>query len=132
RGKPGPIPPPFSPTFAPADCPTFELPGLPPDLVPDLPRSCGHVTVPLDHGDPARGTIEIATALLPATEPGPGADTEPILLLGGGPGEKTVAPFSFLASITGVPYTELRRTRDLVVIDQRGVGASRPALDCPE
>jgi pimeloyl-ACP methyl ester carboxylesterase len=71
-------------------------------------------------------------AVLPATEPGPAAATEPLLFLGGGPGEKTMAVMAFVAAVPGTLYAELRRTRDLVVLDQRGVGASRPALDCPE
>jgi pimeloyl-ACP methyl ester carboxylesterase len=88
--------------------------------------TCATVTVPLRHDDPAAGTIELAVAVLPGRH----ADEfdHPTLLLGGGPGEAMVEPFltSFglrMAYDVGP---------DLIVLDQRGVGLSDPALDCPE
>jgi pimeloyl-ACP methyl ester carboxylesterase len=88
--------------------------------------TCATVTVPLRHDDPAAGTIDLAVAVLPGRQ----ADefVAPSLLLGGGPGGAMVEPF----------LTSLGRRMaydvgpDLIVLDQRGVGLSEPALDCPE
>jgi len=55
---------------------------------------------------------------------------DPIVYLAGGPGEKVLGPtlrqIKRPQAFTGV------RDRDLVLFDQRGVGFSRPALECPE
>jgi pimeloyl-ACP methyl ester carboxylesterase len=88
--------------------------------------TCATVTVPLRHDDPAAGTIELAVAVLPGRH----ADEfeHPTLLLGGGPGGAMVEPF--LTSL-GVRMA-YDVGPDLIVVDQRGVGLSEPALDCPE
>lgn len=95
---------------------------------------CGTVAVPLDYSDPTAKTIDIAVAVYP-TQPdpdaGPGAKPakaapDPVFFLGGGPGQKTLASPGAISSIAPVLLQ-----REVVVIDQRGVGESRPALDCP-
>jgi pimeloyl-ACP methyl ester carboxylesterase len=54
-------------------------------------------------------------------------------MLAGGPGELLVAPvLEGLASGRAALNPSLYATRDFVLVDQRGVGASRPSLDCPE
>ena len=112
---------PTSGEFTEGTCPVETDPGV--------TITCGTVAVPLDHADPAAGTIGIAVAILPAADPSAGGT--PIILLGGGPGEHTVAPL--VQSLTPeVPFFQLAATRDVVIIDQRGVGASVPALECPE
>lgn len=87
---------------------------------------CGMVEVPLDHDDPDGDTIELATVVFPGSDPE--ADGSPVLLLGGGPGEALVE--------TAVTNQLLREFYDagpdLIVVDQRGVGSSVPALTCPE
>ncbi len=58
---------------------------------------------------------------------------DPVVLIGGGPGaigyiEPRYAEI-WRGKFKDLPWLE---GRDLVVYDQRGVGAARPALDCPE
>ncbi|MFQ5859912.1 MAG: alpha/beta fold hydrolase, partial [Anaerolineae bacterium] len=53
---------------------------------------------------------------------------DPVLLLAGGPGEKTVANAPALAPV----LAPIHPNRDLIFFDQRGVGLSEPALECPE
>jgi pimeloyl-ACP methyl ester carboxylesterase len=114
---------PFTPTFSEADCPV----ALPPDVAGGV--HCGLVTVPLEHDDPSGPTIELATATFPASDPQGGP---PILMLAGGPGERLVQPvLEGLTAGAGL-NPALHATRDFVLLDQRGVGASRPALECPE
>lgn len=95
---------------------------------------CGMVRLPSHHDRPQVATVDVAVAVIPARRP---ADRPPLLLLAGGPGEKLVRPA--LAGMVGglaadVPsgLLALATERDLVLVDQRGAGASRPALECPE
>ncbi len=71
---------------------------------------------------PSGRRIRIFAAVLPANTLTPKAD--PLLILAGGPGQaaSTLAPFASRLN-------EMRRTRDVVLIDQRGTGRSTP-LDC--
>lgn len=90
---------------------------------------CGTVAVPLDYEDPGGDTIDIAVVLFPATPEG-GAEplADPVILLGGGPGQKSVASAGTIVA----PIAPVLRERDIVVFDQRGVGESTPALECPQ
>jgi pimeloyl-ACP methyl ester carboxylesterase len=101
-----------------ADCFGIESTGLEDDEV-----ACGMVTVPLDHADPDGDTIELAVATLE----GDGRYDEPVLILGGGPGQATVE-----ATLTEPVLRQLYAAdgRDIVLLDQRGVGASIPELRC--
>ncbi len=83
---------------------------------------CGELEVPENRAQPGGRTIRIFAAVLPANTLTPKED--PLLILAGGPGQAA----SSLASFAG-RLTELRRTRDIVLIDQRGTGRSSP-LDC--
>jgi hypothetical protein len=103
------------------ECFGVDLGGLDPQAV-----RCGTVTVPLHHEDPGAGTIELAVAVLA------GGDADrfdhPTLLLGGGPGMPMVE--TLLTSLRHRIAYDIGP--DLIVLDQRGVGLSTPALDCPE
>src|SRR5262245_21166304 len=82
---------------------------------------CGMVKEPYDRAKPDGLKIEIFAALLPANTITPKHD--PLVILAGGPGQaaSTLAPFASRLA-------ELRRTRDVVLIDQRGTGRSSPLL----
>ncbi len=92
--------------------------------LPNLPSlaQCGELTVPEDRRKPEGRSIRIFAAVLPANTLTPKGD--PLLILAGGPGQaaSTLAPFVSRLN-------EVRRTRDIVLIDQRGTGRSTP-LDC--
>ncbi len=115
--------PDFTPTYATADCPV----PLPAPVAVGV--ECGYVTVPAQWDDPDGGTIELAVARFAATEP---SDDAPLVMLAGGPGELLVTPVLSSLALTGGLNPDLHRERDFVLVDQRGVGASRPALDCDE
>lgn len=88
---------------------------------------CGYLSVPENRSESATRTIRLAVAVLKATGDGPAAD--PLVYLTGGPGYSELYGdldrwLSFAAP--------LRTRRDLIFFDQRGVGLSRPALNCPE
>ena len=84
---------------------------------------CGELAVPENRDLPGGRTIRIFAAVLPANTLTPKED--PLLILAGGPGQAA----SSLAPFAG-RLTEIRRTRDIVLIDQRGTGRSSP-LECP-
>ena len=82
---------------------------------------CGTLKVPEDRSKPDGRRIEIFAAVLPANTVTPKDD--PLVVIAGGPGQaaSTLAPFASRLA-------ELRRTRDVVLIDQRGTGRSSPLV----
>jgi pimeloyl-ACP methyl ester carboxylesterase len=89
---------------------------------------CLRVTVPLRHGQSGGATIEVGVSVLAAER-----DTgrRPLVVLPGGPGEAIAGLAPLIASPKNRSvFTRLLRTRDLVLVDQRGAGLSRPALTC--
>ena len=86
---------------------------------------CGSVTVPLDRLNASAGTIDIHYALVPHTDTSrPAVGT--IVANPGGPGDAAIANAGRYLQ----PLAPLRRDRDLLLIDPRGVGESG-ALGCP-
>ncbi len=58
----------------------------------------------------------------------PAPAPHPVVYLAGGPGSSASGELS----IGFGPYAELLESRDLILVDQRGTGASQPSLACPE
>jgi pimeloyl-ACP methyl ester carboxylesterase len=86
---------------------------------------CLTVPVPLDYSKPAAGGLKIHVTIAPAFRPG--ARSDPLFVLAGGPGEAG----SEVILLLSTAYKRVRATRDIVFIDQRGTGLSGK-LDCPE
>ena len=82
---------------------------------PDGAR-CGSIRVPLDHAGAVPGTLPLSYAILPAT----GTSTGTIAVLTGGPGQSAVPYADMLRDV----LKPLRQTHDVVLVDQRGTGAS--------
>jgi pimeloyl-ACP methyl ester carboxylesterase len=82
---------------------------------------CGFVVVPEDRSQPKSPTIRLAVAIFKTSSPHPAPD--PVLVLGGGPGDA-------LLEKAGPTYTagNLPSNRDLILLDQRGAGYSQPSL----
>lgn len=96
------------------------------DVPEDLAVECGFVVVPEDHNNPAGPTIRIAIAVF--EDQGEQHQPDPVMVLSGGPGEKAAHNAPAWARI----FAPIHPNRDLIVFDQRGVGLSEPALECPE
>ena len=92
--------------------------------IPKLPISaqCGTLEVPENRGDPDGRKIAIFIAILRANTLNPLAD--PLFILAGGPGQAATFLGPFAEKLT-----ELRKKRDIVLVDQRGTGRSSP-LTC--
>lgn len=96
------------------------------DLVPCADRfgesaMCGWHTVAEDRANPSGRQLDIRVVVLPARSASP---HEPLLLFPGGPGQATTALIPLASS-----YSQVRETRDVIFIGQRGTGESN-ALPC--
>ncbi|MBT7647713.1 MAG: alpha/beta fold hydrolase [Rhodospirillaceae bacterium] len=95
---------------------------------------CYRITVPLDRNDPSSGSADLAVAVFRASAPNPAPD--PVIYLEGGPGgpafESGYPDHLDYSSYWWDDSSSMRRTRDFIVFDQRGIGLSAPSLDCAE
>ena len=131
--------PALAPASASADEPTLTEVGcaeLTSELGPyEDALTCGRVDVPLLHDEPEQGTLSLAVAVADgealAGAPDPDLpDDHPLLLLGGGPGERVLSRIAPSAledpARLGLPADG----RDLVFVEQRGIAPSSPRLEC--
>ncbi|MBN1483545.1 MAG: alpha/beta fold hydrolase [Chloroflexia bacterium] len=124
-------------TTAPTDPPAVDtVPRFEPTTCPFLPPAgqiqgqtleCGDLVVWEDRDDPDSRTLHLAVAIF---HPAGGAThPDPIVYLSGGPGGSIL---EFIDLNFGQAFEPiLAGGRDLILLDQRGVGLSEPALDCP-
>lgn len=91
---------------------------------PGIKARCGTLDRPLDPDDPESETIGIRVAVVPALNLEP--EPDPVVPIAGGPGQGTVQFYSAYANA----FEPLRRNRDILLVDQRGTGASH-RMDCP-
>ena len=87
---------------------------------------CGNLVVPENRTDPDSRMIKLHVMVFGTASHDPAPD--PLLYLAGGPGSSIVE-----TSLYQLPFfLRFLAERDVIVFDQRGVGASQPVLDCPE
>jgi pimeloyl-ACP methyl ester carboxylesterase len=84
---------------------------------------CGDISVPENYGEPGGRRIALHAVVLGGGNRGEGR--EPIFVLAGGPGQAATTLTQGASSI----FRSVRRTRDVVLIDQRGTGGAN-RLDC--
>jgi pimeloyl-ACP methyl ester carboxylesterase len=112
----------FEPFFEESPC-LFDIPSI---IKEGRDVVCGYVHVLEDHAVPDGPTIRLAVVIVKDVSASHRAD--PVLVLSGGPGQKTVQQAFALAQVVRPTIGN----RDLILFDQRGVGFSEPALECPE
>jgi len=88
---------------------------------------CGDLVTRQSHAAPGSPHIRVFFAIYRATGPEP-ALPDPIVVVPGGPGALFNPPVAYVMQ----GLAELRRRREVIIIDQRGVGRSRPRLVCEE
>ena len=93
--------------------------GMPNELL------CGVVKRPLDPAHPEGVQIDVHYLVVPAMARN--KQTDPVLMLAGGPGQSAIG----VAPAVMSRLTRLNNRRDLVFIDQRGTGKSAP-LQCED
>jgi len=109
--------------FEPAPCPFV----LPEGYIQGQNVDCGWLVVPENRGSLPSRAIRLAVGIF---HPAGGAtQPDPIIYLSGGPGG-SVLEFIRYTFEDGFAWV-LDAGRDLILFDQRGVGVSKPALDCP-
>ncbi|GGK75235.1 alpha/beta hydrolase [Streptomyces flaveus] len=85
---------------------------------------CASLKVPLNHSNPHSKSITLALSRVPHTSK---TYQGPLLVNPGGPGGSGLSLAGFVAS--SLPK-EVAAQYDVIGFDPRGVGASKPALDC--
>lgn len=85
---------------------------------------CTTFEVPENRAMPDGRKVALNIALLPATEEADMAP-DPVFFLAGGPGQAAVESFPMVAGA----FAEVRKHRNVVLVDQRGTGKSNP-LQC--
>jgi pimeloyl-ACP methyl ester carboxylesterase len=86
---------------------------------------CGHLTVFENRSTQEGRRLELRLAVVPALASQPFAD--PLFILVGGPGQAATKAGPAIAEV----LREVLRSRDVVLVDQRGTGGSNP-LDCKD
>ena len=113
-------PPPFEPEFSSSACPhNLSVPG-------DVTLSCGFVTVLEDRATLSGNTIELYVVRIQGIRRF--LNRDPIIYLAGGPGGSATRSTQRFIDDARFLYTE----RDLILFDQRGIGGSKPRLECSE
>ena len=90
-----------------------------------VPGQWGELIVPENRSDPRSRQIQVTFGRLPATG---GSSGVPIFFIAGGPGASGIGSFAGNAEWL-LPF---RQFGDVVLVEQRGTGYSRPRLDCAE
>lgn len=107
--------------------PIFESSACPFTQPVDVTVDCGYLVVPENRSNPDSPDIRVAVAIFRHPDGNPQPD--PIIYLEGGPGGSALEGIGQTFSILYKPVFEANR--DLIILDQRGIGVSQPALDCP-
>jgi pimeloyl-ACP methyl ester carboxylesterase len=85
---------------------------------PGIKARCGTLLRPENPADPDSPDIELSVAVVPALSLKP--EPDPLVPLAGGPGGSAIEFYSAWSHA----FEYVRRTRDILLVDQRGTGAS--------
>lgn len=106
------------------------------DFINERPSrvSCGFVDVLLNHDNPAGPSISLPVVIAHSTRDSPTSSHRAVLVPGGGgPGSSLGFGLLYAEGEYLDPYESLRQAGfDIVLLDQRGAGLSKPILTCPE
>ena len=115
-----PGPQPFKPEFSPGACPENL------DVPDDAVLTCGYVTVLEDRAKPDGRAIDLYVVRIRALSPIRYQD--PVIYLAGGPGGSATRRTQWFLD----QGRHLWTGRYLVLFDQRGIGGSKPRLECAQ
>ena len=85
---------------------------------PGIKARCGTLERHEDPSDPASPLLALRVAVVPALSLEP--EPDPFVPIAGGPGQSSIEFYSMLSHA----FEHIRRTRDIVLLDQRGTGSS--------
>ena len=89
-------------------------------LTGGVAAQCGELLVYEDRAAAAGRQIPLNIAVLPATGSSNVVEDDPLFLLAGGPGQAAVEAYAQAIFL----FADVNRTRDIVLVDQRGTGES--------
>jgi len=89
-----------------------------------IEAQCTRMSVPEDYAHPEGRKIQLAIAWLPARND---AAPDPVFMLAGGPGQSALESYPGIAPA----FDETLKKRNVILVDQRGTGASNP-LACED
>ncbi len=92
--------------------------------VASVEAQCTTLKVPLDYAHPQGQHIELAIAWVPPKDDGA---PDPVFMLAGGPGQSARDSFPQIAGA----FDDVLKKRGVILLDQRGTGASHP-LTCKD
>ncbi len=92
------------------------------DAPVDVDAFCTTIKVPENPTAPKGRQIDLALAWVPSDDPKPAAD--PVFMLAGGPGQSARDTYPSIAPA----FREVRKRRHVLLLDQRGTGASNPLV----
>lgn len=113
----------FSSTSVLANTGKLELENCHVDGIKQLIK-CGKLEVPENYQKPDGSKITLNVAVLPAIDNS--TYYPPMMFLAGGPGQGAAS----LAAVIKRGFKETNKTRDIIMVDQRGTGESA-TLECP-
>ena len=111
---------PFEPVFTHSACP-YDL-GVPADIT----ISCGFVNVIEDRDSLSKKTIDLYVVRIHGIQRF--LNRDPVIYLAGGPGGSATRSTQWFIDRARFIYDD----RDLILFDQRGIGGSKPRLECSE
>lgn len=91
--------------------------------IASVEAECGWFERAENPDDAGATTLRLRVAVIPALSPNPKADA--LTVINGGPGGSSLDMYADMAGT----FASIRRERDILILDQRGTGASNP-LDC--
>ena len=94
-------------------------------LTGGVAAQCGELLVYEDRAAASGRQIPLNIAVLPATGSSNVVEDDPLFLLAGGPGQAAVEAYASAIYL----FSDVNRTRDIVLVDQRGAGGSN-GLNC--
>lgn len=98
----------------------FKACSLSSPMSPDsIEAQCARFVVPEDRSQPNGRKVELNIAWLPATSDADQAP-DPVFFLAGGPGQAAVETYPMMDPV----FKEVRKHRDVILVDQRGTGKS--------
>ncbi|WP_184406435.1 alpha/beta hydrolase [Xanthomonas sp. 3075] len=90
----------------------------------NIEAQCAHLRVPENPAVPTGRNIDLKIAWL-ESDAGAGSTPDPVFFIAGGPGQSATQ----VAAIVDMGLREVRKQRDIFLVDQRGTGGSHP-LQC--
>lgn len=112
--------------FRPSACPFV----LPEGVVVGEDVECGYLPLHENRDDESADGRIIRLAVAVFHPPGGATQSDPVIYLSGGPGASILKTIRTQYELLSEPV--FATGRSLIIFDQRGIGLSRPALDCPE